>query len=325
MRTMINKTDCSVPCNLCESTTVKELCLKDRKGGNLRTIICKKCGLIWTDPRPAEYKIKEFYSNGYRREYKGIYKPELKHIYRDAKRSIRRFNFLKEVIEEGNKILDIGSGTGAFLYTLRKLGLNATGIEPNEGYASYSREELSVPVQVCVVQNIEENNPFDIITLHHVLEHVTDPFGVLRKIWKLLKINAYLMVEVPNAENITQDPKNRYHKAHLYTFNPETLESIGKKSGFEVYKKSIASFNGNITIIFRKTKNFNEISGILSGNYKKITKTLNKHTRFHHFTTPTPYKKIIKKISSTLYEEIFLKKFNKGKDIIDILIAKEIS
>ena len=130
-----SRAECSIPCNLCGSRIVEILSLKDRKGDYLRTIICKKCGLIWSDPRPADEKIKEFYSKEYRKEYKGLTKPKKKHVYRDAKEAIKRYNYFKEILSKDDSVLDIGAGNGVFVYTLCQSALkidppSASKIDP---------------------------------------------------------------------------------------------------------------------------------------------------------------------------------------------------
>ncbi|MBH0181271.1 MAG: glycosyltransferase family 9 protein [Nitrospira sp.] len=42
----------SIPCNLCGGTEVSTLSNRSRSGKPLRTVICKSCGLVWSDPRP---------------------------------------------------------------------------------------------------------------------------------------------------------------------------------------------------------------------------------------------------------------------------------
>jgi len=323
--TMINreKNSCSIPCNLCRSIHINELCLKDRNGNYLRTVICVKCGLIWSDPRPSEEKIKNFYSKEYRKEYKKILKPKLKHIYRDANEAIKRFCFFKEILRDNYNILDIGSGSGVFVYTMRKLGYNTSGIEPDEGHVLFSKEKLQLPVTTGFIQDVQGREVYDLITLHHVLEHLVDPLRELKKIWLLLKDNGYLVVEVPNAEDIKQSPKNRYHKAHICTFNPKTLETLGLKAGFEIHKKAIAPLNGNISIIFKKLETIPLITGEIAGNCQEITKTLNKHTTFHHFITPVPYLKFLKNVFRAIHEQIAIKNLKDSKDIIDSVLSKE--
>ena len=316
-----HNTACSIPCNLCGSTTVEVLSLKDRNGDYLRTVICEKCGLIWSDPRPTDEKIKEFYSTEYRKEYKGIIKPKKKHVYRDAKEAIKRFNYFKEILSEEDTILDIGAGNGVFVYSLRKLGYNAKGIEPDESHAQYAREELQIPVSTGFAQEINDEESFNVITLNHVLEHLTDPLKELKNISRILKKNGYLVVDVPNAEDIKQDPKNRYHKAHIYTFNPETLVALGKRAGFNVVKKTIGPLNGNIAIIFQKNSEPSDFSGELDGNYSRITKILKKHTTFHHFISPIPYMKIFVNALDAIGEQVAIRKFNNDTNIIDTVVS----
>lgn len=322
MNDNIGQNNCSIPCNLCGSTDIHEVCLKDRHGGFLRTVICVKCGLIWSDPRPGDDEIRDFYSKEYRKEYKLQFQPKLKHVYRDAKEALRRYDFLKETINRDHQIADVGSGSGVFVYFLRSLGFNAIGIEPDEGYSNYSVKELGVPVTNTFVQDMDDVESFDIITLHHVLEHLTDPLGMLKKVHSLLKKNGHFMVEVPNSEDMQQDPKNRYHKAHIYTFNPETLLCMGSKAGLKPVKQRIAPLNGNMTVIFQKGVDYPEISGELPGNFKKVTHILEEHTNLRHFTTPVPYKKFILNGITAIKEKIAVRGFSSGQDIIDDLISK---
>lgn len=330
---MIYKTEhnraeqCSIPCNLCGATVVETLSLKDRNDNYLRTVICRKCGLIWSDPRPADEKVREFYSKEYRKEYKGITKPRKKHVYRDAKEAMKRYNYFKEIISKEGSLLDIGASSGVFVYSMRKLGYNARGIEPDENHARYAREELQIPVKTGFAKKItdETKETFDGVTLHHVLEHITNPLAELQNISGILKENGYLVVEVPNAEDIKQDPKNRYHKAHIYTFNPETLVALGKRAGFQVVKKTVAPLNGNISIIFRKKQVASNVSQFdeLDNNSLKVMNLLNRHTNLRHFTSFVPYKKIVVNALTAIREKITIRKFNTEKDIIDAVVLKE--
>ncbi|MDD5229506.1 MAG: methyltransferase type 11, partial [Methylococcales bacterium] len=58
------------PCNLCNSTQFDELSNVGRDGA-LRTVICKNCGLVWSDPFPID--TTEYYQKNYRILYKGTY------------------------------------------------------------------------------------------------------------------------------------------------------------------------------------------------------------------------------------------------------------
>ncbi len=65
------KDDLSRPCNLCNSTEFDVLSTRDRDGEYLRTVICKNCGLVWSDPFPIN--PSEYYQKNYRILYKGTF------------------------------------------------------------------------------------------------------------------------------------------------------------------------------------------------------------------------------------------------------------
>src|SRR5215210_3503977 len=134
----LSSSSCSVPCNLCGSREVEEIGQLDRNRKPLRTVICQRCGLVWTDPRPREEEIVNFYTEDYRLEYKGAYQPRLKHVYRAGRGAIDRYQRIKDLLNPEHNILDIGAGGGEFVYVMRRLGFDARGIEPNRGYAAYA-------------------------------------------------------------------------------------------------------------------------------------------------------------------------------------------
>ncbi len=112
INTMSDHLQCSIPCNLCESTNIDVLSTVDRERKYLRTVICKDCGLVWTDPRPDKQQLRDYYENDYRLQYKGTYTPKLKHVYRAGKVAIDRYSRIKKYIKKSDKIIDIGSGGG---------------------------------------------------------------------------------------------------------------------------------------------------------------------------------------------------------------------
>ncbi len=314
----------SIPCNLCGAASVDVLSLKDRKGAYLRTVICKKCGLIWSDPRPDDETIKNFYSKGYRREYKGDTLPKKKHVHRHAREAVRRYRFFEDLIEKGDRLLDIGAGNGVFVYCLRRLGHRARGIEPDENHSRYAREVLEVPVATGFSADIQDKGAYSMVTLHHVLEHMHDPLAELRHIRSMLEPEGTLVVEVPNAEDIGQDPKNRYHKAHIYTFNPEILTALGQKAGFAVLRKNVAPLNGNIAVIFQKKDDSLPCPVDLSANYQKIMVTLKRHTHFGHFTSSVPYTKFINSFLDSVKELIAVSALSDHKEIINRAMTEEL-
>ncbi len=317
------KEKCSTPCNLCSSYNVEVLSLISRERKYLSTVICKGCGLVWTDPMPV--KTKEYYEKEYRMEYKGSLEPKLKHIYRAGMVGLNRFGKIKNFLSTGAKILDVGSGGGEFVYLLNKLGYKTPGMEPNIGYAEYSKREYNLHIITGFVQDIEllKNDSYNMITLWHVLEHTENPFQVLYKLNSWLKNNGILIVEVPNVEAVCQAPANRFHIAHLFNFNSKTLEKMGNKAGFSLLEQKVSDDGGNIFMVFYKPEIPPVLEGLsIEGNYQRIIEIIRRHTNFRHFLSPFPYTRFFRKIGKIFNEKKAIKGFIRGKDVLDFYYNK---
>lgn len=317
-----NAKDCSIPCNICSSYDIEVLSLIGREWKYLRTVICKECGLVWTDPRPFE--VRKYYEKDYRLEYKGTHQPKLKHIYRAAMVALSRFRKIEKFLINGSKVLDSGSGGGEFIYLLSKFGYDVTGIEPNIGYAEYSKQEYNLDVLTGFVQDVDiSSNNYDVITMWHVLEHTDNPFQILYHLNSRLKNNGILIVEVPNVEAVCQAPINRFHRAHLYNFNLNTLERVGSKAGFVPIVKEVSIDGANIFMVFRKDK-ISDPSGSLTikGNAQQIINIIRKHTNLRHYTSPFPYTRFLRKIAKIFREWNGVKGFSRGKEILDYYYNK---
>jgi 2-polyprenyl-3-methyl-5-hydroxy-6-metoxy-1,4-benzoquinol methylase len=315
--------ECSIPCNLCGSDEVEEIGSLDRDGNALRSVICVRCGLSWSDPRPNENEIRRYYSKDYRIKYKGTYRPLPKHVYRALGVARYRRAFLEPFLEPGAKLLDVGSGGGEFVFLMRKLGFDAEGIEPNEGYGNYAKAELGLPIRIGFVQQFElPDAAYDAITLHHVLEHLDDPFGALQKLRRALKPGGHLMIEVPNIEGICYSPKSRFHAAHLYNFNNANLELMARKAGFETKRLENSSDGGVITTVFGKSEESDTVSGAIDGNFRRVAGIVRGHRPLGHFLTAAPYLRPLSKARRSITEKRATRRFDDVRRMLEELTAK---
>lgn len=319
------KDDLSRPCNLCHSTEFEVLSTRDRDGEYLRTVICKECGLVWSDPFPIN--PTEYYQKNYRILYKGTFEPKIKHIYRAAKTALNRYQGLKDYLQGKQQVLEIGSGGGEFSYLLSKLGFSVCGIEPNEGYGNYSKAEYGLDVKIGFAQNTEFlAESFDFITTSHVLEHVDDPTLVLKKLHGWLKNDGVLAIEVPNIEATCQSPKSTFHAAHLFNFNQTTLALLVEKSGFSVVKTFFSSDKGNLSLIARKNTELNMSPKLaIAGNFEKICSIVKGHTPLAHYLSLSPYARLLGKIPRILEEKKVAKNFTDPKAVLDSCYKKLLS
>ncbi|MCY3773122.1 MAG: methyltransferase domain-containing protein, partial [Gemmatimonadetes bacterium] len=195
------------PCDLCGAREAEDLARQDRHGKPLRTVICRKCGLVWSDPVPVEETLRKFYSEEYRLQYKGVSRPTLEHVYRAGRVAAHRFRHLKGLLKPGSVIVDVGSGGGEFVYLMRRLDFDARGVQPREGYAGYAQEELGIPVHLGFVREVRlPPASCHMVTLYHALEHMASPSEVLEHVWGWLEPQGWLVIEVPNVEATCQSP-----------------------------------------------------------------------------------------------------------------------
>ena len=130
MKSQNQTSPCTSECGLCEGNSAHLIESHDRHGKPLRVVVCANCGVIHNDPIPSASDLSIFYTNEYRKSYKGTTEPKLRHsarYFRTASQHIQKY----WRYYQGTKcVLDIGSGSGEFVFLMRELGKDASGLEP---------------------------------------------------------------------------------------------------------------------------------------------------------------------------------------------------
>ncbi len=289
---MSNISRAGIPCNLCQSTTVTELASHGRDGAPLRTVACRDCGLVWSDPRPHD--TRRFYSEDYRLQYKGSFVPRPKHVLRAGRVALSRLALIRPLLRPGLRILDIGSGGGEFAYLLRSLGHAVEGVEPNRGYAGFSMREYGLQVHRGFIDEVTlQPCRYDLITIWHVLEHTENPAAVLRQLHDALAPGGALVVEVPNVEGPRRSISSTFHAAHLYNFNEATLAAMGAGAGLRPQSVTPSSDGGNLVAVFRREAGeVHPAPAALPGNHDRIAAGVLGHRALSYWTSARPYVRI---------------------------------
>ncbi len=281
--------ECPIPCNLCGASEVDVIGDRDRDGRPLRTTICRKCGLVWSNPRPGEEEVRRYYSSEYRLDYKGQSTPSLRHIARSGRGALNRYRVLAPFLEPGDRILDAGAGGGEVVYVFRRLGFDASGLEPDQQYARHAREALDVPVATGFVQDAAFSpGSFNVITMYHALEHVEDPNAILTRLHAWIAERGLLLIEVPNVEARCVSPGHRFHFAHFYNFSRATLEDLGRKAGFEPVRTMTSPDEGNLIAVFRAASGPQPWRAD-AANYVRTSNAVKRHTALSYYASASPY------------------------------------
>ncbi|WP_411275230.1 class I SAM-dependent methyltransferase, partial [Daejeonella sp.] len=190
----MNNTACPL-CKESESETLFEIPHFD---GIIYSINkCVKCRAVYTFYE-QDVDVNEYYDG---KDYtvkdtrKSIFFQIQKSEYGSVINTIRN-------ITENNKpsMLDFGSGKGLFLHFAAIKGLNVKGIESSQPRADYARKYFNLDINTeYYTSGAVFNTPFDVITMFHVLEHLTAPAELLNSlVMSNLKPGGLLVAEVPN-------------------------------------------------------------------------------------------------------------------------------
>jgi len=243
----------TIPCEACGSSKVQELYHSDRYEMGLRTVICKICAFTFTNPRPTQIAMNDFYRTRYRSFYKWIQDPaEEYHAHAFLyKRAERLFNLVQPELDRTGirhpSILDIGCGSGVLLHFFRRAYPTAKlyGVELDSLYADYAREKndaeiWNVSIHDFLDQIKERIGSPDIILLNHVLEHLYHPLKVLKTLREILPKTGLFLIEVPNLiSKHWLSESDRFHIAHVAHYTPSTLSRMVGSAGFSITQRRI--------------------------------------------------------------------------------------
>lgn len=237
-------------CRLCgcrESRAIKAIDAKDRRP--LGIAFCTRCGLVQQSELPDARDLRVYYAHSYRRDYKGVHTPKLKHVRRAGLAALSRLEVLATAAgaRKGARLLDIGAGGGEFVYLAGRSGFAAEGIEPNVGYSAFARAQYGVTIRTMPLDDLDHASA-DVVTLFHVLEHLADPVAAFARLHDVLSDEGLLFVEVPNILQADASPHNVYFKAHLFYFSHATLQAAASRH----FEPVLAEDRGNLRMIFRR-------------------------------------------------------------------------
>lgn len=145
----------------------------------------------------------------------------------------RRYKAVKHLCE-GKSVLDFGCGFGGFLNYISCVAEKCCGVELGRN----ERDYLKSKGILCTKSIDEYSGKFDVITLFHTFEHLSEPEMWLEKFSHYLKKDGRLIIEVPNANDALRSLYNNenfadftYWSAHLFLYTIDSLSMLIKKNG----------------------------------------------------------------------------------------------
>lgn len=227
------------PCSVCGGDVVEACSSPERMfgmGGSWRYSECSACGMLRLENPPSS--LDAFYP----RTYYSLRPPEeprlgpsgrvLRRVRTEAALHGLRSRFdwaawLRGAASTRSRILDFGSGAGTLVVELRKQGFQRV-----VGYDPYAASDEHV-------SNALPDGVFDVVMLHHVLEHLGDPADTLERVHKLLAPRGLAIVRVPLADSFSW---RRYREdwvaldppRHLFVFTETAIAILAGNASFAV-------------------------------------------------------------------------------------------
>src|ERR1035437_2839136 len=153
------------------------------------------------------------------------------------------------------RILDVGCGEGRFSLQF-KGKMETWGIEMEPAVAEIAKNNIDKVLVGDVLKNIDNipNSYFDCIIFNDVLEHITDPYTVLRKMKDKLNYNGIVICSIPNIRHISVLKKLLINKqwkyedfgimdrTHFRFFTYKSIIDMFVDAGYQIVK--IKGING---------------------------------------------------------------------------------
>jgi 2-polyprenyl-3-methyl-5-hydroxy-6-metoxy-1,4-benzoquinol methylase len=195
----------------------------------LKMVRCARCSMLFANPVPAEFASGQYYDTEGAEYYLSPAKLESDYSPVRFERELKLFRRHSQ----SGAVLDVGCGSGAFLYQLKQryqgvyeiLGTDVSGAPLD--YA----ESKGVPVlHSDFLAHEFGGKKFDAVTFWAVLEHLLEPKRFLEKAASIVKPGGFCFVLVPNMRSLAVraiGKRYRYiYPQHLNYFTAATLRRI---------------------------------------------------------------------------------------------------
>jgi SAM-dependent methyltransferase len=146
--------------------------------------------------------------------------------------------------------LDVGCGHGELLKTLRAAGFNdLTGVDP---FMPREREVSEPGFRLYRSTVADLFSKYDVIMMHHAMEHAEDPEALLRDFHKALRPGGVLMIRVPVVssyawKNYGGEWGNLDAPRHLTLWSEKGFRAAAERCGWTV-RKALPTSNARTLI-----------------------------------------------------------------------------
>ena len=203
---------------------------------------CRACGLVFRNQEGAQEQVRE--------EFEVIYAdPQEEERIQERRRPLyQEFLARYRPVPGGNRLLDVGCGSGQFLRLAREHGWDVVGTEISEAAVQAARgADLPVRLGSLTTATLPEAS-WNVVTLWNVLDFIPNPVAEIRGAQRLLAPGGLLVARVSNlafqskvyrASRLLRrwpglaTPLAKQHFVGQVSFNAWTLNLTLERAGFD--------------------------------------------------------------------------------------------
>jgi SAM-dependent methyltransferase len=208
---------------------------------------CSACSMLFfARPIGSDYDYQDYYPyladfDRARFEWEiGIRRPKL----------ARQLALIRRMMPQAVTLLDVGAGPGYLCAVAREQGFEPLGIEPSSAARLAGEQQFSVAY--TELDEVSDGS-LDVITCHHVLEHIEWPAKFVQTLRTKLRPGGLLVLHVPHQQPLSfllreKSMKRQpdtfctlYYPIHINGFTARSLTYLVERASFRVVSLANAS------------------------------------------------------------------------------------
>ncbi len=193
---MTTSNDYRIPCPYCSHESFLLSKAKDRNrkitDHSFSYYRCKTCGLVFLNPVPDD--IDQYYPDNY------YHIPTSTDFLSETAPGEQ--HKLDQIIrfKDSGRLLEIGPSTGTFAWISKQHGYEVQTIEMDAQCSNYLNNVAGIPTintaDTCGA--LFTLDPFDVIVMWQVIEHLPSPWETLRSVSEKVKLGGIVVLAAPN-------------------------------------------------------------------------------------------------------------------------------
>jgi SAM-dependent methyltransferase len=233
-------------CGVCGNSRFETLHRQDfLLPGELRThytvVACERCGFTFARDLPAAEEYEAYYRSTTKYTYEGSVDAAAAHIAMHEPSFRLADGFLSSRPDGGRdlRMLDIGCSTGELLALFSRAGYRRLeGVDPTPECVRIARQLYGLDVRPGVLSEITTAEPYDLVFLANVFEHIPDLRDAVARVAALVREGGLLFVQVPDADNFGVDLKEPFLEFSIEHINYFTEASLANLLAFEGFTRA---------------------------------------------------------------------------------------